>query len=375
MANGRHVHRRRRSVVVLVVLGALFVVGLLSAGAAYAAMRYEHAHADRIMPGVSIEGVDVSGMTQGQALEAVRAAAHAELHKTVTVTVGHDHWTVSPATLGQRATVTAAVSRAMKAGQDLGTLDRAWHRLRGEALGVSIPLDVTSAGHGVADFASMIAKRTYVAPVDASIGITASQDDITMIHAQPGAKLDAAAAKTAIQAALAHGRTHVALRTAPVQPKVTDDSLGHTVVVRLNENRLYLYDGFQVVRSFTVATAKPGFTTPTGVWRIYDKQVDPVWHNPAVNGWGAGEPAVIPGGPGNPMGPRAIYITAPGLIRIHGTSDEASIGRYASHGCIRMHNSEVVQLYPQIDVGDHVVIVGARPASATYWSFPPTSSN
>jgi lipoprotein-anchoring transpeptidase ErfK/SrfK len=360
--------------VILVVLAAVLGVGLLSAGAAYAAMRYEHAHAGRILPGVSIEGVDVSGMTRAQAIEAVRAAAHAELSKPVTITVGHDHWTVSPATLGQRATVTAAVARAMKAGQDLGTLDRAWHRLRGESLGVSIPLDVTSGGHRVADFASMIAKRTYVAPVDASIGITPSQDDITMIHAQEGAKLDAAAAKTTILSALAQGRTQVALHTARVQPKVTDDSLGHTIVVRLNENRLFLYDGFQVVRSFSVATAKPGFTTPTGVWRIYDKQVDPVWHNPALNGWGAGEPAVVPGGPGNPMGPRAIYITAPGLIRIHGTNEDASIGRYASHGCIRMHNSEVEQLYPQIDVGDHVVIVGARPAGAAYWSFPPASN-
>jgi lipoprotein-anchoring transpeptidase ErfK/SrfK len=228
-----------------------------------------------------------------------------------------------------------------------------------------------SSGSGVGDFASMIAKRTYVAPVDASIGITPSQNDITMIHAQPGAKLDAAAAKTAIQKALEAGRSNVALHTAAVRPKVTDDSLGHTIVVRLNQNRLYLYDGFTIVRSWSVATAKPGFTTPTGIWRIYDKKVDPTWYNPAPNGWAASEPAVIPGGPGNPMGPRALYITAPGLIRIHGTSDEASIGRYASHGCIRMHNDEVVQLYPQVQVGDHVVIVGARPASATYWSFPP----
>jgi lipoprotein-anchoring transpeptidase ErfK/SrfK len=371
MAKGQHVHRRRRSAVLLILLTAFVGVGLVTAGAAYAAMRYEHAHADRIMPGVSIEGVDVSGMTRDEAIQAVRAAAHSELSRPLTVTVGHDHWTVSPATLGQRAAVTHAVSRAFRAGQDLGTLDRAWHRLRDESLGVSIPLDVSSSGTGVADFASMIAKRTYVAPVDASIGITPSHDDITMIHAQPGAKLDAAAAKTAIQQALTQGKSHVALHTANVQPKVTDDSLGHTVVVRLNENRLYLYDGFQVVRTYTVATAKPGFTTPTGVWRIYDKQVDPVWHNPALNGWGAGEPAVIPGGPGNPMGPRAIYITAPGLIRIHGTSDEASIGRYASHGCIRMHNDEVVQLYPDVQVGDHVVIVGARPAGAAYWSFPP----
>jgi lipoprotein-anchoring transpeptidase ErfK/SrfK len=373
MANGRHVHKRRRSVVLLVLVAAIVGIGLLSAGAAYAAMRYEHAHADRIMPGVTIEGVDVSGMARDEAIEAVRAAAHAELTRPLTVTVGHDHWTVSPATLGQRAAVSHAISRAFRAGQDLGTLDRAWHRLRGDALGVSVPLDVSQSGTGVADFASMIAKRTYVAPVDASIGITPSQEDITMVHAQPGAKLDAARAKSAIQTALAAGRTHVALHTATVQPKVTDDGLGHTIVVRLTENRLYLYDGFSVVRSFSVATAKPGFTTPTGVWRIYDKKKNPTWYNPAQDGWGADLPAVIPGGPGNPMGPRAIYITAPGLIRIHGTTDDASIGRYASHGCIRMHNTEVEQLYPQVDVGDHVVIVGARPASAAYWSVPPAS--
>jgi len=374
MAKGRHIHHRRRSAVLFVFIAGFVAVGVVTAGAAYAAMRYEHAHADRIMPGVSIDGVDVSRMTRDEAIQAVRAAAHAELSRPLTVTVGHDHWTVSPVTLGQRAAVTNAVSRAFHAGQDLGTLDRAWHRLRDESLGVSIPLDVSSSGSGVADFASMIAKRTYVAPVDASIGITASQDDTTMIHAQPGEKLDAAAAKTAIQNALAAGRSHVTLSTATVQPKVTDDTLGHTVVVRLDENRLYLYDGFTVARSFSVATAKPGFTTPTGVWRVYDKQKDPTWYNPAPTGWAASEPAVIPGGAGNPMGPRAIYITAPGLIRIHGTNDEASIGRYASHGCIRMHNAEVEQLYPQVSVGDHVVIVGSRPANAAYWSFPPTSS-
>jgi lipoprotein-anchoring transpeptidase ErfK/SrfK len=141
----------------------------------------------------------------------------------------------------------------------------------------------------------------------------------------------------------------------------------------VNENRLYLYDGYRVIRTFTVATAKPGYTTPVGDWKIYDMQKDPTWHNPALDSWGAGLPAVIPGGPGNPMGPRALYITAPGLIRIHGTTDDASIGRYASHGCIRMHNEEVIALYDMVDVGDHVIVVGSRPASAGYWSVPPAS--
>jgi lipoprotein-anchoring transpeptidase ErfK/SrfK len=373
MANGRHVRRRRRSVLLIVLLGVVFAMGLLCAGAAYAAMRYERANADRIMPGVHVDGIDVSGMTRTEALDAVRSAAHAELRRPLTVTVGSEHWTVTPATLGRRAAVAAAVTRAMDAGADLGTLDRAWHRFRDESLDVDIDLDRTTTGSGVEDFATMIAKRLFVAPVNASIGITSSHDDITFVHAKPGRKLNIDVAEQAIRGALADARRRLTLQTKAVQPKETEATMGRTIVVRLNENRLYLYDGFDAVRSYSVATAKPGFTTPTGVWTIYDKKENPTWYNPALDSWGADLPAVIPGGPGNPMGTRAIYIDAPGLIRVHGTTDDSSIGRYASHGCIRMHNSEIEQLYPMIDVGDHVVVVGARPAGAAYWSVPPAS--
>jgi lipoprotein-anchoring transpeptidase ErfK/SrfK len=209
--------------------------------------------------------------------------------------------------------------------------------------------------------------------VNAAIGITSSHDDITFERAHAGVKLNAAVAERAIREALTDGSRRLTLRTIEVEPKATEQTMGRTIVVRLNENRLYLYDGFHVLRSFSVATAKPGFTTPTGVWTIYDKRKNPTWYNPALDGWGADLPAVVPGGPGNPMGTRAIYIDAPGLIRVHGTTDDSSIGRYASHGCIRMHNSEVEQLYRMIDVGDHVVVVGSRPANAQYWSVPPAS--
>ena len=70
------------------------------------------------------------------------------------------------------------------------------------------------------------------------------------------------------------------------------------------------------------------------------------------------------------MGTRALYITAPGLIRIHGTTSDDSIGRYASHGCIRMHNWEVEELYPMVPVGTRVIVVGVRPAGAQEWDTP-----
>ena len=49
------------------------------------------------------------------------------------------------------------------------------------------------------------------------------------------------------------------------------------------------------------------------------------------------------------------------------------IGRYASHGCIRMHNSEVEQLYPLVPVGARIIIVGTRPAGAVEWDTPATA--
>jgi lipoprotein-anchoring transpeptidase ErfK/SrfK len=371
MARGRHTRRRRTGAIALIVAIAIGVMVLVFGGVAFAAYRYEMSHADRILPGVRIAGVDVGGMTRADATRAVRAAVGTQLEQQITVTVGSDHWTTTLGALGRRAAISDAVDGAFSAAHDLTTLSRAWHRLRDSSVGVDVPLDYRTAGAGVDHWVAQIADDVEVAPRNASIGIASDASGIVMIHAKPGEKLAQAAAATAVRRALDQEQASVRLHMRDVAPKVTDDKLGRTIVVHLDRNVLDLYDGFHVIRSYDVATAKPGFTTPNGDWTIYDEQVDPTWHNPAPDGWGAGEPLVVGPGPGNPMGPRAFYLTAPGLIRIHGTSDDASIGRYASHGCIRMHNTDVVALYPLVPVGTHVLVVGHRPADASYWDTPP----
>jgi lipoprotein-anchoring transpeptidase ErfK/SrfK len=67
-------------------------------------------------------------------------------------------------------------------------------------------------------------------------------------------------------------------------------------------------------------------------------------------------PPYIPPGPGNPLGTRALNLSAPG-IRIHGTIKNYSIGTAASHGCMRMHMWDVEDLYPRVKVGTRVIIV------------------
>jgi lipoprotein-anchoring transpeptidase ErfK/SrfK len=373
MATGRHVPAHRHRALYLTLGAVACFVILAVGGAAFGAARYELAHADRILPGVSISGVDVSGMTRTEAAAAVRDAADQALSTPLTISVGRQHWTVTAETLGRRAAVASALREALAAGDDMGTLDRAWHRMRGESLDLAIPLAYDTHGDAIDQLVTTIAAKVAVQPQDASIQLAEDQSDIVFVHAKPGSKVNLGEAETAIADAIENGQTSLKLPTRSVTPRVTEDTMGRTIVVRVNENRLYLYDGYRVVRTYPVASAKPGYTTPVGDWKIYDMRKDPTWYNPALDSWGADLPAVVPGGPGNPMGPRAIYITAPGLIRIHGTTDDASIGRYASHGCIRMHNEDVIQLFDMVKVGERVIVVGQRPANAGYWSVPPAS--
>jgi lipoprotein-anchoring transpeptidase ErfK/SrfK len=369
MAKGRHLPKRRFgvAVVVAVVAGSLL---LTAGGISYAGYRYEEARADRILPGVTIAGVDVGGMTRSEAVQAVRAAAGKALDSELAVTVGDSRWIATRSDLGRRANVAKAVREALAVSDSMSTFDRFWHRFRDEPVERTIDLEYHTVGPGVADLVDRIAKDVFRAPQNAAIGLADDGVDLTFTKAKDGEKLDAEAAIAAIRRALDADAPTARLSLTRIAPKFTQSTMGRTIVVRVDQNKLYLYEGFDVIRTWDVATAKPGYTTPAGVWTIWDMRENPTWYNPALDSWGAGLPAIVPGGPGNPMGTRAIYIDAPGLIRIHGTPDPESVGRYASHGCIRMHNEDVEQLFDMIDVGQHVIIAGHRPDGASYWDTP-----
>jgi lipoprotein-anchoring transpeptidase ErfK/SrfK len=370
MARGRHVSRAARKRWPLIVGAVAGVLALTLGGVAYAAYRYELSQADRILPGVRVGGVDVSGMTRAEATAAIWRRMDAELDRELTVFVAGRHVTVSARDLGRRAYVRHAVNEALELSDRLGWVERAWHRLRNTAISRTIPITV-QGDSGVNGFVRRTARKVLVEPRDAWVGL-GEDGALTFRDAKPGSALDVGRAAHRLRTALANGSAIVHLPMQRLSPKVTEKTLGPTIVVHVDTNRLDLYEGFHVSRSFDVATAKPGYITPDGEWTIYQKRENPTWYNPALDSWGADLPAVIPGGPGNPMGTRALYITAPGLIRIHGTSSDDSIGRYASHGCIRMHNWEIEQLYQQVPIGTKVIIVGSRPSWAVEGSFPDT---
>ena len=370
MAKGRHQPPTRRKRWPLITAAALAVLLLALGGVAYAAYRYERDNADRILPGTTIAGVDVSGMTRAEARAAVRDLAGEDLDRQIVVFVRGERYTTTPRQLGRRAAIQKAVDEAMRASAQVGWVERAWHRFRDQPLGVDVELAMAGDG-GVERFVRKTARAVSVDPTAASIGI-GNDGGLEFRDARPGKALRVKRAERLLSDALENGTSIVRLSLHPVRPKITAQTLGPTIVVHVDSNRLDLYEGFSVSRSWSVATAKPGWVTPDGEWTLYRKAENPTWHNPALDSWGADLPAVVPGGPGNPMGTRALYITAPGLIRIHGTTTPSSIGTYASHGCIRMHNEEIEQLYDLVPVGTKVIIVGTRPSWASEGDVPDT---
>jgi lipoprotein-anchoring transpeptidase ErfK/SrfK len=369
MAKGRHAGRAARTRWPLIVGLVAGVLVLALGGVAYAAYRYEQANAARILPGISIAGVDVSEMTRAEAIQAVTARAGEDLDRELVVFVEGKRFTTTPRHLGRRARVGRAVEEAMRASERVAWVERAWRRIQDAPLDVDIELSLAGTG-GVERFVRRTAREVAVDPRDASIGL--GNGGLVFHQAEPGSALDARQAERRLTRALREGSSIVRLAVHPVAADVTARTLGPTIVVHVDTNRLDLYEGFHVNRSWDVATAKPGWTTPVGEWSLYQKRENPTWYNPALDSWGAGMPAVVPGGPGNPMGTRALYITAPGLIRIHGTTSPDSIGRYASHGCIRMHNEQVEELYELVPVGTKVIIMGSRPSWATEGDVPDT---
>jgi lipoprotein-anchoring transpeptidase ErfK/SrfK len=130
-----------------------------------------------------------------------------------------------------------------------------------------------------------------------------------------------------------------------------------TIVISTSERRLFLMgrDGAQV--SYPVAVGKPGKQW-YGWARIEGKYVEPAWSPPEeVRRDNPRLPDVIPGGsPRNPMGKRALTLDRE-EIASHGTNRPGSIGTFASYGCIRMHNRDIVDLFERVRVGTPVLVV------------------
>ncbi len=129
-----------------------------------------------------------------------------------------------------------------------------------------------------------------------------------------------------------------------------------SIIVDTRVNKLYYVLGMDRAAMYPIASAKPGFEW-NGVNKVSAKTQWPDWRPPAQMRVRRPElPAYMAGGPGNPLGARAIYLGST-IYRIHGTNEPKSIGKDASSGCIRMLNADVSELYQFVKIGTEVTVL------------------
>lgn len=353
MRTRKHVARSRFGWIPF-TLGFAAVLVMLLGGAAFAGYRYDQTSSTRVLPGVRIQGIDIGEMTKTEALRALRGPVARMLDRPITVHAGGKTWETTPRKLGTEIDVERAVDEAISLSGSLSWPSRLYHRLLNKPVHEQVSLSVTYRNGPVNAFVAKVARTVAVAPRDASLDVVSGE--VVKVHSADGQGLRKGRAIDAVREGLRKGLPSINLSVRSVAPDVSDENLGDTIIVRLGENRLYLYRGFSLVKTYSVATGQPEYPTPQGHFAIINKRINPTWVNPALDTWGAGSPAYIPPGPDNPLGTRALDLNAPG-IRIHGTYDDDSIGTYASHGCIRMHVPESEELFGLVDVGTPVIIV------------------
>jgi lipoprotein-anchoring transpeptidase ErfK/SrfK len=129
-----------------------------------------------------------------------------------------------------------------------------------------------------------------------------------------------------------------------------------TVIIDTGNTTLYYVLGQGRAIRYGVGVGRDGFTW-SGVQTISRKAEWPDWHPPAeMIARQPYLPRFVAGGPGNPLGARAMYLGS-SQYRIHGTNDPSTIGKFVSSGCIRLTNEDVADLFSRVDVGTRVVVL------------------
>lgn len=342
-------HRASLRTRIIASVGAALLL-LLSAGSAWAVV--DDYQVREVMPGGSvIAGVDVSGMTRDQARQVLAEEIVAPLGEPMTVTHGDTEFMLPAADLVE-VDVDGMIADAFSRKAEATLPVRVWTRATDGSLGVEAPLALTLDEEALGDWLDDVSAKIDRPAVDATVSVETT--GITFVASQRGQTVDEMAARTALADALRNGSKSVELPVSYAEPEVTEEDLGKVIFVSRAERRLYLYDNGTLEKSYGVAVGAPGHTTPAGDWKIVQKRYMPSWGNPG-SAWAADMPAYIPPGPSNPLGTRALNLDASG-IRIHGTTQDWSIGHAASHGCMRMHRWDVEDLYERVEVGTPVFI-------------------
>jgi lipoprotein-anchoring transpeptidase ErfK/SrfK len=343
--------RHKLGIAVAVALTGL----LLLAVGVYA---YDESQKDRIAPGVTIGGLDVGGMSTDEARTEIQEELVAPLQKPVVVTFGPDEYKLSPKRLDHEADVDGMVEDALERSREGTLIDRVSRYVQGGDVEADIAPRIGYSDKAIDTFVAELAEEINRDPQDASV--VPAGDTLSPTPGEKGRELRENEVRKAIVNEIDEPGVGDAIvaRAVKTDPEITTKELAEAYPTYLTVDRssftVRLFVNLKLAKSYTVAIGAAGYDTPSGLYDIESKEVNPTWHVPDSEWAGSLAGQDIPPGPGNPLVARwmGIYNGA----GFHGTYDTGSLGSAASHGCIRMSVDDVVDLFDRVEVGTPVYI-------------------
>jgi hypothetical protein len=335
------------------LIAALLLV--LVVGGAYA---YDSSQKDQIAKGVTIGGVDVSGLNEEEATALVRRKLLAPLKGSLRVTFRDRSWELPGEKLKIRANVDAAVEEAVEDSQEGGLPGRLVRYVSGGEVDESIKPGVTYFEPAINRFVRRIAEDINREPQNADVEPSGSS--LNVVAGQDGLKLRDNLLEQELKAAVlsANAPDAIAARAHSIAPEITKKEVAAQYPTYLTLDRstftLRLWKNLKLAKTYTVAVGAEGFATPEGLYQIEAMEENPVWNVPESDWAGSLAGQSIPPGPENPIKARwmAIYEGA----GIHGTEETSSLGTAASHGCVRMAIPDVEELYDEVELGTPIYL-------------------
>jgi lipoprotein-anchoring transpeptidase ErfK/SrfK len=324
---------------------ALSAVAAAGTGGLYA---YDASRSDIIAEGVTAAGVSLGGMTPEEAGSVLEQRAVPRLKRALKLRWRGSRFLVSAESLGVTVDVESTARQALAESREGNFLVRALRDLRGRPLRARVRLQVDYSQDRVAALLARVERTLERPALDARV--VPSPTRLRVVRPRPGVAVRRRQLVRSIARTLvAPGAPRlVEVPTEVRKPNVTTHDLRARypffITISRGQKRLRLYRGLGLAKVYVIAVGQAGYDTPAGLHRIRSKAVNPAWHVPD-RAW-AGELAgtIVPSGsPDNPI--KARWMEFHDGAGIHGTDDLASLGRAASHGCIRMSIRDVTELY------------------------------
>jgi lipoprotein-anchoring transpeptidase ErfK/SrfK len=339
----------------LIALAALLTMGLLLAVGVWA---YDDAQKDQIAEGIKVGGVDIGGRDADAARKIIKREVVEPLQQPVVVTYQGKEYTLSPKRLHESADIDGMVQEAIDRSREGNIFDRVTRYAGGGEVKANLETRVAYDKAAVKDFVNQLAEEIDQDPVDASV--VPSDGRLAKRAGEAGLALVKGETTGAInEAARSPGRDQpVEAVVKTTKPEVTTKELAKAypryIYIDRGSFTLRFYHHLRLKKTYTIAVGQQGLETPAGLYHALDKQVDPSWHVPNSDWAGDLAGQVIPPGPADPL--KARWIGIFDGAGIHGTDDIGSLGSAASHGCVRMSISDVIDLYDRVQVGDPIYI-------------------